>query len=182
MQQRAQVVLGKRLQHKDFAPRKQRAVYLERGVFGGCADEDYAAFFHKRQESVLLRLVETVYLVYEQNRAFAETAVFLRLFHDLFYLLYAAGHGGEVDEVSLCPVGDDARKGSLAHTGRAPEYHRADIVALDESAQHLSFAKQMLLSAIFVQRLRTQARRKRQTDFVFEKRRLFKHHNALPPA
>ena len=134
VQQRAQVVLGKRLQHKDFAPRKQRAVHLERGVFGGCADEDYAAFFHKRQESVLLRLVETVYLVYEQNRALAETAVFLRLFHDLFYLLYAAGHGGEVDEVSLCPVGDDARKGSLAHAGRAPEYHRADIVALDESA------------------------------------------------
>jgi hypothetical protein len=37
-------LLGKRIEHIDLCARKQRAVHLERGIFGGGADEGEQTF------------------------------------------------------------------------------------------------------------------------------------------
>src|SRR5690606_1977839 len=58
-----------RLQHVHAAAREQRRVQLEAGILGGGADEQDAAAFDVRQEGVLLRLVEAVHLVHEQDGA-----------------------------------------------------------------------------------------------------------------
>ena len=63
---------AERLEHVDLRPRQQRRVDLERRVLGGRADEDDVAGLDARQERVLLRLVEAVDLVDEEDRAPAD--------------------------------------------------------------------------------------------------------------
>ena len=65
------VVLAQRLEHEDLRARQQRRVHLERRVLGGRADEDDVAGLDARQEGILLRLVEAVDLVDEEDRAAA---------------------------------------------------------------------------------------------------------------
>ena len=57
-----------RLEHQHARARQQRRVQLERRVFGGGADQHDGAVLHHRQEAVLLRAVEAVDLVDEQQR------------------------------------------------------------------------------------------------------------------
>ena len=160
-EQGSEVGSGQRLQDEHLAARQKRAVNLERRVLGRCADQDDAPFFDKGQEGILLRLVETVDLVHEHDRALAKASVILRLLHDLFDLLDAAGDGGKVDERRLGLVRNDARERSLAHAGRPPEDHGGDLVVLDQAAQYLARPKQMSLAGKFFECLRAQPRRER---------------------
>ena len=61
--------LVERLQHEDLRARQQRGVHLERRVLGRRADQHDVAGLDARQEGVLLRLVEAVDLVDEDDRA-----------------------------------------------------------------------------------------------------------------
>ena len=54
--------------------RQKRRVQLERRVLGGGADQRDGAVLHDRQEGVLLRAVEAVDLVDEEERALARLA------------------------------------------------------------------------------------------------------------
>jgi len=54
-----------RVQHIHACTRKQRRIDFERRVFGGSADKGEQPAFDIRQESILLRLVETMHLVDE---------------------------------------------------------------------------------------------------------------------
>ena len=153
-EQLGQVLLGQALQHKHLAAGEQRAVYLKGGVLSGGADEDDAALLHKGEEGVLLGLVEAVNLVDKDDGALAVAAVVLRLLHHRANLLDAAGDGREVDEFGPGVVGDHPGKAGFAHPRRPPEDHRGDAVALNQAAQHLAGAQQVLLPDKFVQRLR----------------------------
>ena len=62
------------LQHEDLRARQQRRVDLERRVLGGRADQHDVAGLDARQEGVLLRLVEAVDLVDEDDGAAAACA------------------------------------------------------------------------------------------------------------
>ena len=66
--------LVERLQDEHLRAREQRRVDLERRVLGGGADEDEVAGLDAGQEGVLLRLVEAVDLVDEEDRAAARAA------------------------------------------------------------------------------------------------------------
>ena len=59
----------RRLQHVHCRARQQRAVHFEGRVLGGGADEGQQALLDKRQEGVLLGLVEAVHFIHEQNGA-----------------------------------------------------------------------------------------------------------------
>ena len=63
----ANFVLGERLERDDARARQQRGVHLERRVLRRRAEEDNVAVFDVRQDDVLLRFVETMDLVDEQN-------------------------------------------------------------------------------------------------------------------
>jgi hypothetical protein len=67
-------LLRQRLQHEHLRAREQRRVHLERRVLGGGADQHDVAGLDARQERVLLRLVEAVDLVDEDDRAAAGAA------------------------------------------------------------------------------------------------------------
>ena len=129
-------LLREPVQDEHLRPRQQRGVHLERRVLGGGADEDDVAGFDARQERVLLRLVEAVDLVDEDDGPPAGAApAILRRRHHLLDLLDAGEHGAERHEPRLRELGDDARQRGLAGAGRPPEDDRLEHVALDGSAQ-----------------------------------------------
>ena len=163
------VLLLQRLEHEDAAARQKSAVDLERRVLRRRADEDDASLFHERQKSILLRLVEAMNLVDEEDRALAVRRVLLRLLHDRANLLDAARHGGKVDETSLRLPRNDACERRLADARRSPEDHREDLVLGDELREHLSLAHEVLLPHIVRQPFRSHACRQRQIDLAPKK-------------
>ena len=62
-----------RMEHQHARARQQRGVELERRIFGGGADQHHGAVFHHRQKRILLRAVEAMHLVDEQQRALARS-------------------------------------------------------------------------------------------------------------
>ena len=60
-----QVVLLKRLEYIQLASRQQWTYHLERGVLGCGTYQRYYTLLYRSQQRVLLRLRETVYLVYK---------------------------------------------------------------------------------------------------------------------
>ena len=116
----------------------------------------------------------------------AEAAVLFRLLHhllDLFMPLVTAEKSIKFAFVRFAMMRASV---VLPTPGGPPEDHGAHVVALDEAAQNLAFAQQVLLTAVFVQRLRADARRQRLALFSIKKGRLFVHgfapENGLPCA
>src|SRR2546426_12835871 len=90
-----------RLQHEHPTPRQQRLGQLEARVLGGSADQRDDAVLDPGEKGVLLRLVEAVDLVAEQDRA--ATLVLeslLRLLDDVAHPPHPLGDGGERLEVA----------------------------------------------------------------------------------
>src|SRR5689334_2698585 len=77
LEQRGQVLLGQRRELEHACPRQQRRVDRKGWIFGGGPDQRDRAVFHVRQQRVLLRLVEAVDLVDEQQRRLAVHALLL---------------------------------------------------------------------------------------------------------
>ena len=68
-QQRGDLLLVERFQHIDAAAREQRRDDLEGGILGGRADQPDGAALDVGQKCVLLRLVEAVNLIDEEDGA-----------------------------------------------------------------------------------------------------------------
>jgi hypothetical protein len=133
-EQRLEVGGGERLEHEDPRPRQERRVHLERRVLGGRADQRHRAALDVREEGVLLRAVETVDLVHEENRLPPLHEPPLGLRDDLAHPRHAVGDRREGDEGALRVVGHEARDRGLAGTRRPPEEDRAEHAALDQLA------------------------------------------------
>ena len=127
--------------HEHLRAREQRGVDLERRILGRGADQHDVAGLDARQKRVLLRLVEAVDLVDEDDRAASGRAAdALGLAHHVADFLDAGHHGAEGHEARLGRVGDDARQRRLAGAGRAPEDDRLQQVALDGLAERFAWA------------------------------------------
>ena len=156
-QQNDNLIFGQWLQHIDAAAREQRRDDFERRILGGGADQPNAALLDVREKGILLRFVEAVNLVDENDGAGAVLAGAVGIAHDLLNFLDAGEHGGEFDEVGLGDTGDDLGERGLAGAGRAPEDHRGRIIALDLHPQRFAGADQVLLPDELVERARTHA-------------------------
>ena len=148
-------LLGQPVQHEHLGARQQRRVHLERGVFGGRADEDDVAGFDPRQERVLLRLVEAVDLVHEDDGAPAGALPpVLRRGHHLLDLLDAGEHRAEGHEARLRQLRDHARQGGLARPRRPPQDDRLEHVPFDRETQRRARREDVLLADDVVERAR----------------------------
>ena len=95
-----EVVRLERLEAEHLAARQERRVHGEARVLGGRPDDDDRPVLDVRQERVLLRLVEAMNLVDEDDRALAlEREPIARRGDDLAQLADAAEHGAERHEV-----------------------------------------------------------------------------------
>ena len=77
------------------------------------------------QERVLLRFVEAMDFVDEDDGARAVLLGPFRVGHDLLDFLDPSEHGGKFDELRLGHVRDDLRQRRLARARRPPENHGA---------------------------------------------------------
>ena len=151
-----------RLELEDAGAGEQRRDDLERRVLGRGADERDRAVLDIRQDDVLLRLVEAVDLVDEEDRALPLLAEPLACFSDDAAEVSDAGRdGGDGLEVGLRERGDDAGEGGLAGAGRAPEDHRGELVGVDGAAQDAPLADEVLLADELVEGARPHARGER---------------------
>ena len=135
-QQRHDVGLGERLQHHHPAARQQRRVQLERRVLGGRPHQHDVAPLDVGEEGVLLRLVEAVDLVDEDQRAppprLAQPG---GVDHHRLDLLDPRGHRRERHELEVGLPRDDQGEGGLAAPRRPPEDERRHPVAADGLAE-----------------------------------------------
>ena len=153
-----EVVDLERLEAEHLAAREERRVDGEARVLRRRADDDDRAVLDVRQERVLLRLVEAVDLVDEDDRPLAlEGQAIARRGDDLAQLADAPEHGAERDEVRLRRSGDDARERRLAAPRRAPEDHRAHAVGGDRLGQERLRPEHVLLADEVGERLRPHA-------------------------
>ena len=98
---REQVRVVEGLELEDARAADQRLVDLEVRVFRRGADQDDRAVLDPRQQRVLLRLVEAVHLVDEEDRALAElAAALLRLGDSRADVGDAGQHRVDRDEVA----------------------------------------------------------------------------------
>jgi hypothetical protein len=75
-----------------------------------------------RQDGILLRLVESMDLVDEEDRAQTGPAVHLGLGHDLSQVRDAGRDGRDADQPGFRLARQQSRQGRLAASGRTPQH------------------------------------------------------------
>jgi hypothetical protein len=162
LQEELDLLDAQRAQHEDARPREQRPVDLEARVLGRGADQHHRAVLDRGQQAVLLRLVEAMDLVHEEDRpARRELLAFARLAEDLAQPRHALADRAEGHELARSRGRDEARQRRLARTGRPPEHDRAQGPLLDRAAQRLARPEQLLLPRELLERARSHARGER---------------------
>src|SRR5256884_7919304 len=113
------------LEYEHPTARQQRRRQLEAGVLRGGPDQRDDAVLDPGEERVLLRPVEAVDLVAEQDRAASFVLeTLLRQFDDLAHAGHPLRDRGERLEATIGVARDQARTGRLARAGRGPEEAR----------------------------------------------------------
>ncbi len=162
-----QLVSRQRLELVDLAPREQRRVDLEVRILGRRPDQRDEAFLDSGQQRVLLRLVEPVDLVEEQDRPLAGAAEAVpRTGENLAHVGHRGRHRGELLEVGTGALGDDPRKRRLPASRRPEEDHRADAILGDREPQRRFLAERLLLAHELVEgaRAKPQGERRQLVD------------------
>jgi hypothetical protein len=147
-----------RFKHIDLTARQERSYHFEGGIFGRGANQDHGPVLHSPQKRVLLGFVEAVYLVNEKywSTVYGEHTGAFGLVYDIPDILDSAAYCREGVELSLQRVCHNLGYGCLSDTRRAPKDKGLDVAAFNHTAQHGIFAHEMLLTDIFVKRVRTQ--------------------------
>ena len=114
-----------------------------------------------RQKCILLRAIEAMNLVDEDDGARAVLPRPLGLHHHLLDLFDPGHHRRILDELRLGAPRNDLRQRRLSYSRRSPEEDRADVIALNLHPQRLTRRKQMLLPHKFIQVARTHPVRQR---------------------
>ena len=142
-----QLLALQRLQAEDAAARKERRDDLERGVFGGGADQGDRPILDVGQDRVLLCLVEAVDLVDEEHGAQTRPPVDLGFGHHLAQVGHARGHGGHGHHPGAGLGGQQAGQRRLAAPRRSPQHDAGQVARagqLPEDVHHLSLADQVV--------------------------------------
>ena len=160
-QQRLDVVRGELLELVDLRAREQRAVDLEVRVLGRGADQRHQAVLDRGQQRVLLRLVEAMDLVEEEDRRAAAGAPLAGARDHLAHLRAAGLDGRQLLERSVRVRGGQARQRGLAGPGRAVQHHRMRVAGLERGAQRRAGREQVLLADELVERGRPHPRGER---------------------
>src|SRR6266550_5961909 len=153
-----------RFELKDLRTRDERAVYVKERVVSRRTDEAEISRFDVGQENVLLRFVEVMNLVDEQDRLLAGSAEAIGCGSD------DAAHFGNVtlhatNSNKLCMgyFGNDPSQRRFSAAGRPEENHGGQTISFDCPAQKFSRPKNMFLADKFVERARAHARGERRS-------------------
>ena len=142
---------------EDAGAGEEGGVELEGGVLGGGADQHDGAVLHQREEGVLLRLVEAVDLVDEEQGAAAVLAAEAGGLEDLLQVGDAGEDGADLHEGEVGGVGEEAGDGGLADAGRAPEDDGAEVALGEHPAERGVGAEEVVLADDLLEPARAEA-------------------------
>ena len=145
-----------RAKDEHASARQQRRVEFERGILGRRADQRDRAVLHHGQEGILLRAVEAMDLVDEQERALPLRAARARGVEDLLQFRDARMDRRELHERVVAARADQPRDRRLAAARRPPEDHRAERRRRKQTRQRPIRTGQMLLARDLGERHRPQ--------------------------
>ena len=160
-----------RAEHQHAGARQQRRIQFEGRIFGGGADQHDGAVFHHRQKRILLRTVESVDLVDEEQRALPGFAARARLLERLLQVGDAGEDRRNLLEMQIGFLRKKPRHGGLAGAGRSPEHQRAERAGRQHAGQHAVGTEQMVLAYDLGELLRPQLVGKRARRIGIEPRR-----------
>ena len=135
-----------RMENEHAGARQKRRVELEGRVLGRRADQSDRAVLHHGQETVLLRAVEAVDLVDEEQRATAHLAAPAGLLEGLLEVGDAREDRRDLFEMQVGLAGQQPRHRRLAGAGRAPEDHGAERAGIQHARERAGLADEMVLS------------------------------------
>ena len=161
--QNVRQLLGREwLQDKDRGPRQQRADHLEARILGGRADQEDHPFLDKGEKCVLLRLVEAVNLVAEEDRSAAGRGDALPgLRYDRADARHPLRHSRERDEGGIAAAGQEPRQRGLAAAGRAPQDQARKSAPFEHSPERAAVLQKTRLSRELGEGARAHAGRER---------------------
>ena len=163
LEERAGGVLVERVEAEQRRAAEQRRVHLEERVLGGGADQRDEPALDAGEQRVLLRLVEAVHLVEEEDRALPALAEPVAgALEGVAHVLHAGAHRAELLEGLAGVGGDGLRQRRLPGARRPPEDHRRQPVALHQGPQRLPRIEQVRLPDDVVEVPRPQPRRQRR--------------------
>src|SRR6185437_13153125 len=137
--------------------REQGGVELEVRVLRRRTDQRHETLLDAGKQRILLRLVEAVDLVEEEDGApAARPQPLTRTRENLADLRDGRGDRRQLFELRARRVGDDAGERRLARTRRAEEDERRHAVGVDRTSQRASGCQDVLLADELVERLRSQ--------------------------
>ena len=144
-------------QDQHLAAREKRGIDLEARVLGGRANQGDGAVLDIGQEAVLLRAVEAMDLVDEQQRLLTGLAAVPGLGENLLEVGDARKHSGNGDEPQTDGVGEQPCDAGLAGSRRPPQDHRGEAAGGDHPPDRAVGTGQMLLPDDLVERRRPQS-------------------------
>src|SRR6266704_1728104 len=157
---RPYVLVVQRLENEDPAPRQQRTRQLEGRILRRRTDEREDAVLDPGEKRVLLRLVEPMDLVAEEDRALPLVLQpLLGLSDDFAHSRDAFGHRGKRLEVPVDVIRDDLGERSFAGPRRAPEDARSQVPPADQITERFPGTEEVLLTEELLERLGAHARR-----------------------
>ena len=158
-----QLLDPQRLELENLRARNQRAVDIEEWIVGRRADQAQISALDIGQQNVLLRFVEVMNFVDEQNRFLAGRSKPVGGGgHDFPHLRDVAFHSAEPLEFRAGHVGDDMGEGGFAGAGRAGEDDGRQPIRLDRAPQKFSRREDVFLPDKFFQSARAHAGRQRR--------------------
>ena len=135
-----------RLEDEDARPRQERGVELEGRVLGRRADQRDRAVLHHRQEGILLRAVEAVDLVDEEERALARLAARARRLEHLLQVGDAGEDRRDLLEMEVGLARQQPRDRRLAGARRPPEDERAERAGGEHPGERAVGPEQVVLA------------------------------------
>ena len=150
------------LQDQHLRSAQERRIQLERRILGGRADQSDGAVLDIGQEAVLLRAIEAVDFVHEQQCALAGPRMLLRLGEHLLEIGHTREHRRDRHETQPDRIGEQPRDRRLAGAGRAPQDDRRQFAGRDHSPDRALGSGDVILPDNLGQRSRAQPIGKRR--------------------
>ena len=141
------------LQHEHLAAGQKGSDHLKGGILRRGADQHDGARFHGAQQGILLRLVEAVDLIDEEDRRarLGEERLGLGRVDDFADFLHTGADRRESIEFALQTIGDNPGQRGLSHARRTPQNEGRQSAGVHHVPQDASGADQMLLTDVIGQ-------------------------------
>lgn len=161
LESRGNLIGRQRFESEQMAAADERRDDVKAGIVGCGTDQADETFFNIREEEILLRLVEAMDFVDEQDCLGVGTRT--RGQEDLAEFGDVGLDGVDPDELAAGFAGDDARKAGFAAAGRPIEEKAAEPVSADQLNQKAVGTEEMRLADNFAEVARSHPRCERLT-------------------